>query len=160
MNNIFYKVIESVDKDFDIELVGKRTTNTGWSGIYLQTSISHALNYLEHKAYLTKHKYLLLVEMKTELKCIKIEDKIYGMTNISGEEKSLKLKQMFGINENLLLMDNMNNPLLLLDNEEEYELVVPHKLFNNDNFIFNILKKYSIETTSKYQIEMKKIKEI
>ena len=28
MYNIFYKVVESVDKNYDIELVGKRTTNS------------------------------------------------------------------------------------------------------------------------------------
>ena len=37
-------------------------------------------------------KYLLLMEIKTELTHIKIEDKIYGMNCISGEEKSVKLK--------------------------------------------------------------------
>lgn len=68
----YYKIVESTDCNFDIELISKRTTNSNWSAIYLQTTIEHALNYLEHKAYQTNNK------LDTELNHIFIEDKIFG----------------------------------------------------------------------------------
>lgn len=48
---VYYKIVDSIDRKFDLEHVTKRTTNSDWSAIYLQTSINHALNYLDHKAY-------------------------------------------------------------------------------------------------------------
>lgn len=55
-------------------------------------------------------------------------------------------------------MDNLNKPLLLLDNDAEYELIVPHHLLTNSNFQIEILKTHSIKTIDKFGIQMKTIK--
>jgi hypothetical protein len=160
MTNIYYKIVESKDKFFDLDYIGRRTTNQDWSSIYLQTTISHALNYLEHKAYLTQNKYLLLIELQTNLDSIIINDPIFGSNEIDGDSKSKILKEKFNISSDLLLMDNMKNPLLLLDNSDEYELIVPHYLFNKDNFNINILKLYEVNSKTKFGMELKTTKEL
>lgn len=157
---IYYKIIESEFGYFDIKEIGKRTTNADWSAIYLQTSIEHALNYLEHKAYLTNYHKLLLIELTTNLDCLKISDPIFGIGNITGEEKSNLLKKQFNISNDLLLMDNVQKPLLLLDNDCQYELVVPHYLFNESNFKIKILRTYLIKTIEKFGVSMKNIVQI
>lgn len=157
---VYYKIVDSADCKFDLEHVTKRTTNSDWSAIYLQTSISHALNYLEHKAYQTEYNYLLLVKFSTRLENIVIHDKIFGNPNISGNEKATLLKEQFNMSSDLLLMDNLNKPLLLLDNDAEYELIVPHHLLTNSNFQIEILKIYSIKTINKFGIQMKITEEI
>lgn len=162
----YYKIIDSSHLNVDtesvdtIQAIGKRTTNTDWSAIYLQTTIEHALNYLEHKAYQTSHKYLLLIKFSTDLTNILVEDNIFANGQISGEEKAKILKKQFGLCDELLLMDNISKPLMLLDNDSEYELIVPHHLFNKENFKMEILKTYIIQTTEKFGMIFKTIKEM
>lgn len=156
----YYKIVESSDKHFSFDFVAKRTTHHDWSAMYLQTSIEHALNYLTHKAYLTKTNYLLLVELQTTLNYIRIDDPLFGSSVITGDSKSKLLKDKFKIDDNLLLMDNMTNPLLLLDTLCDYELIVPHYLFNTRNFKITLLKTYKVNSKTIANVEIKTTKEI
>lgn len=148
----YYKVIwmENNDDYINFDTIGKRTTFTDWSAIYLQTTIDHALNYLEHKTYLHKKGYLFLVEFILKIDKIHILDDIFGKSDVSANDKSIYLKKFMTdnykdyIGDEMYLMDSITKPILILDNPTEYELIVPHNLFNDTNFDYNILKKYII----------------
>jgi hypothetical protein len=148
----FYKVIDSYYVKDNLELNFKsinddRNSIEDFSGIYLQTSIDNAKNYLEHKANISKSDYLYLIEfIPLNLEISKFNDKIFGDGNISFLIKSTILKSKFNINTSDKLLDNLNCLLMILENEKDYEVIVPHHLFIENNFKVNIIEKFHIKT--------------
>lgn len=139
---MFYKIFES--NIIDIDKIGQhRISYDNFSEIYLQTSINHAMNYIEHKANLINLNYLTLC--KTDY--VIIDNPIFGNRNIDSKYKSLLLKNMFNINEKMLLMDNLEFPIMIYDNidDYEYELIVPHHLFNSKNIMIEVIKIFNIK---------------
>ena len=55
-------------------------------------------------------------------------------------------------------MDNMKNPLLRFDTLHYYELIVPHYLFNAQNYKITILKTYKVNSKVMGGIEIKNTK--
>jgi hypothetical protein len=136
MNNVFYKIIDGDTFDFDIS--GKRISEPcDWSAIYLQTSYERAMCYLSHKAYLSKSNKLIMVKFTLLTDYHIFDNPIMGQSDIDCTTKATILKHHFGITS--MLMDSLDKPLLIFDDPTNYELVVPHHLWNSNTFTAEII---------------------
>jgi hypothetical protein len=130
----------------DINEIGKhRISYEDFSGIYLQTSIKHAMNYIEHKANLSDTLFLALCKINVKTDYVIIDNPIFADGSIDSKHKSSLLKNMFSITEKSLLMDNLEFPIMIYDTVDDYELIVPHHLFNSKNIEIEIMKIYNIK---------------
>lgn len=152
---VFFKVVEG--PDFSFEQAGRRRFDslgcplaTDWSGIYLQLTIPHALAYLSHKAELSKSRVLLLVKFAFraghDQPVHLLTDPTFGQGHVPGAEKAKLAKKQLGLHDDQLLMDSLKQPLMLLDNPDDFELIVPHALFSNDVFEATVLRKYRVNS--------------
>ena len=143
----YYKIVEKCD----FNSIGKRTTNSDFSGIYLQSSVKHAKNYLEHKANMTTRNKLLLVEFTVSSNIYELNDKIIGDYNMPSDEKANIIRKLLNDKYNLIipyennLIDSLDKPLKILDTLCDYELVVPHHLLNKDNFSMCMIEKIMLK---------------
>ena len=117
----FYKIIDSIyieneneHEELNFNMINDdRITFEDFSGIYFQTSFENALNYLEHKAEISKSKYLYMIKFTTNCDIKKIDNKIYGNNLISSESKCIMLKKELNINNQNLLIDSLNVLLIM-----------------------------------------------
>lgn len=135
-NLIFYKLIDSASFSFEFfhnKINPKQISD--WSAFYFQLSIRHALYYASQKYETSDKLCLLKFQFKTNFSPIiyKLTDKQYSLASITGKEKAQKIKQELKLDTNKLLMPNFSSCLILLDMEENYELIIPHNLFNENN---------------------------
>jgi len=141
---MFYKIFSGVDIDAD--KIGKyRMSYDDFSGIYLQTSIAHANNYIEHKANLdVLETKLCLCEIDVKLSYITVDDKLFGDSRIDSKYKANILKKMFDISPDKLLMDELKHPIMIYD-ADDYELIIPHHLFNKQNICIRVINVFDIK---------------
>lgn len=148
----FYKIIDfkyltNNEQNLFDSINNDRKSYVDFSALYLQTSYKNAMNYIEHKANISESNTLVMVKfnLKPTLKYIKITDSYYGKPHINSDMKALKLKQHFNLSEHSLLMDSLNNPLMILENDLDYEIIIPHHLFNNEYLEYKIIKYFNLK---------------
>lgn len=79
-----------------------------------------------------------------ELQIVRLENKLYGDGKVSGADKACSAKRelagrlgiSFGEHSGLKLMETLGKHGILLEllDADEYELIVPHRLFSPANF--------------------------
>lgn len=140
VNNEYQSLFDTINND--------RKSYVDFNGLYLQTSYENAMNYIEHKANMSESNILVMIEfnLKPPLKYIKLTDSYYGKHYINSHMKANKLKQYFNLTENSLLMDSLNNPIMILENETDYELIIPHHLFNDVYLEYKIIEYFNLKS--------------
>lgn len=166
-NDYYYKIVEGPNIDY--EIIGKRTTEEDFSGIYLQCSETDALRYLTHKANMSKSNKLILVRFNLKCDYYFLNDDIIGNPSIKAEDKVKIIKDSLYDRYDTVfegkLISSLDKPLKVMEIEDEniYELIVPHHLFNEqvladaiiikkyivkEKYIGNITYKYAVESNS------------
>lgn len=134
-NLIFYKLIDSASFSFELfhnKINPKQISD--WSAFYFQLSIRHASDKL----------CLVKFQFKANFSPIiyKLTDPFYSLASISGKDKATKIKQELKLDSEQLLMPNLGVCLMLLDMEDNYELIIPHHLFNSNTIQYKELIEF------------------
>lgn len=135
----FYKV---VDSNFNINELPYKS-ESDFSGLYLQTSEEHALCYLEHRAELAVTDTIYLAKFTLLTDYYKIDDELFGRPDIPAAEKAKILKLQFNIPDEKFLIESLDKPIMMLDNPNDYELIIPHHLKHVVRM--NIMRSFNIK---------------
>lgn len=122
------------------------SVDDNFSAVYLQTSYEHALCYLEHKANLSTTGHLIMVQFELLTDYYKVNDEIIGRHDISSNAKAKYLKQALHIDNNELLTKSLDKPLMVLDNPDNYEVIIPHHLWNGNTVNSKVIERYIVKS--------------
>jgi hypothetical protein len=163
-SNFYYKIVEG--HEINYEVIGKRINDEDFSGIYLQCGELDAMRYLEHKANMSQSNKIMLIRFKLNMDYYLLDDKIIGYPNIKQEDKVSIIKELLYKKYNLTitkkLISSLDKPLQVIElvDENIFELIVPHHLFNEINLSngvilkkFIIKEKYINNINYKYAVE-------
>jgi len=91
---------------------------------------------------------------------VRLDDKVYGDGRVPGAEKAKlakkQLSSLLGIDfdnpSDVKLMEVLGQRGIMLEllDAEEYELVVPHRLFSSENFILETIAEFKRHATKRY----------
>lgn len=116
--------------------------NSDWNGLYPQLSLANAIGYLPNQ-YDRGHSEAVIYGLRTvqNLKMVIVVEDSLSLPNGSSSDKAHVAKNLIGrvvpeFNASALLLDELgrHSMILCLPDAEEFELVIPHVMFNESWF--------------------------
>jgi len=148
-----YKVVANDDSMFDyVQNCSKRDTLDGdgsnqrpdWRALYTQFLRDHVLGTIPYRWNRFEHATLLEVTFK-ELDIVVLDGSIFFDGKISGDDKARVVKEVMNLAFDSPLMENLGNRgmcALVRENEDEWELIIPHNLFAKLDFTEKVIMKF------------------